>query len=88
MSTTIYYDNIQKLLFRYAELVQQSNSLGLSNETVNAENLFCVFLNKAFAWELINANEDVKNQDTFDLIDKKRGIAIQVTSNKKLFCKT
>lgn len=87
MSTTIYYDNIQKLLFRYADLVEQSNSLGLSNETVNAENLFCEFLNKAFGWKLINANEVVKNQDTFDLIDKRKGIAIQVTSNKNYFAK-
>lgn len=82
MSTTIYYDNIQKLLFRYADLVEQSNLLGLSNETVNAENLFCEFLNKAFGWKLVNANEEVRNQDSFDLIDKRRGIAIQVTSNK------
>ncbi len=68
MSTTIYYDNIQKLLFRYADLVEQSNSLGLSNETVNAENLFCEFLNKAFGWKLINGNEDVRNQDTLSLM--------------------
>ena len=87
MSTTIYYDNIQKLLFRYADLVEQSNSLGLSNETVNAENLFCEFLNKAFGWKFINANEDVRNQDTFDLIDKRKGIAIQVTSNKNYSAK-
>ncbi|WP_153797821.1 ATP-binding protein [Foetidibacter luteolus] len=82
MSVTIYYDNLQKLLFRYSDLVEHSNSLGLSNEAVNAENLFCSFLNKAFGWKLINANEQKKNQDSFDLIDKRRGIAIQVTSNK------
>lgn len=82
MSTTIFFNNLQKHLFRYADLVEHSNSLGLSNEAVDAEDLFCVFLNKAFRWNLINANASKKNQETFDLIDAKKGIVVQVTSNK------
>ncbi len=82
MSSTIFFNNLQKHLFRYADLVEHSNSLGLSNEAVDAEDLFCVFLNKAFGWNLTNANESKKNQETFDLIDAKEGIVIQVTSNK------
>lgn len=58
MSTTIFYNNLQRHLFRYADLVEHSNSLGLSNEAIDAEDLFCTFLNKAFRWNLINANEN------------------------------
>jgi hypothetical protein len=76
MSSTIYYTNLQRLLFLYADLVEQSNSLGLSNDDVNAENLFTVFLNKAFGWKLVNANQYRINQDSFDLIDNRNGIAI------------
>lgn len=82
MASLNFYSNIQRLLFLYADLVEQSNSLGLSNETVDAENLFCAFLNKAFDWNLKNANELKKNQDSFDLIDNRKGLAVQVTSNK------
>jgi|GEM_PF-1390535 len=82
MALTIYYKNIQKHLFLYADLVEQSNSLGLFDETVTAENLFCAFLNKAFGWKLINANELKNNQDSFDLIDQGKGLVIQITSNK------
>ncbi len=78
----MYYNNLQRLLFQYRALVEQSNSLGLLNDAVNAENLFAAFLNKAFGWKLINANRYRLNQYSFDLIDKKNGIAAQVTSNK------
>jgi hypothetical protein len=54
MSTTIFFNNLQKHLLRYADLVEHSNSLGLSNEAVDAEDLFCIFLNKAFGWNLTN----------------------------------
>ncbi|MFT4154587.1 SMEK domain-containing protein [Parafilimonas sp.] len=70
------------LLFLYADLVEQSNSLGLSNDAVDSENLFCAFLNQAFGWKLINANEPRQNQESFDLIDKRRNLLVQVTSNK------
>jgi hypothetical protein len=82
MSSAIYIDNIESYLFRLADLIEHSNSLNRSNRTVDAENLFCVLLNTAFGWELVNANEKTSNQDTFDLIDKKNNLAIQVTSNK------
>lgn len=82
MPSHTYYSNLQRYLFQYADLVEQSNSLGLSNDAVDAENLFCAFLNQAFSWNLVNSNESTKNQDSFDLIEHQKGIAIQVTSNK------
>jgi len=82
MGTSIYYGNLQRQLFTYKELVEQSNSLNLSNDAINAENLFCYFLNEVFGWNLINANKEISNQNSFDLIDKKKGIVVQVTSNK------
>ena len=82
MSTVPFYSDIQRYFFIYADVVAHSNSLGLSNETKDAEDFFCEFLNKAFGWNLVNANDEKKNQDSFDLDDKEEGIAIQVTSNK------
>lgn len=82
MAYSIYLKNIQRLLFLYTDLVEQSNSMGLFDDAVTAENFFCSFLNTAFGWNLTNANELKTNQDSFDLIDKRKGLAIQVTSNK------
>jgi hypothetical protein len=87
MNSTIYYKNIQILLFQFADIVAHSNSLGLSDQAMHAENLFCAFLNTAFGWQLVNTNETNKNQDSFDLFDKRSGIAIQVTSNKNYAAK-
>lgn len=82
MSSAIVYSNIQRYLFIYASLVEQSNSLGLANDAIAAENLFCEFLNKVFSWNLVNANEIKRNQCSFDLIDSGNRIVVQVTSNR------
>jgi hypothetical protein len=50
------------LLFRYTDIAENSNSLSLSDEATDAENVFCKFFNKAFGWQPINANEEKKNQ--------------------------
>ncbi|MBN8857706.1 MAG: SMEK domain-containing protein [Sphingobacteriales bacterium] len=80
---SLFYSNLQKSLFRYAELVEHSNSLGLSEDAIDAENLFCAFLNQAFGRKLANANEDNKNQHSFDLANKKQNLVVQVTSNRQ-----
>lgn len=82
MATPVYYKNIQRQLFLYANLVQQSNSIGLSDESIHAENFICNLLNTTFNWKLKNANPGNKNQDSFDLFDKSRKLYVQVTSNK------
>lgn len=82
MSSAIHLDNIENYLFRLTDLIESSNSINRNNRTVDAENLFCVLLNLAFGWKLVNANEKKSNQDSFDLIDIKRNLHVQVTSNK------
>lgn len=82
MATPVYYKNIQRQLFLYVDLVEQSNSIGLSDESIHAENFICHLLNTIFGWKLKNANTAKKNQDSFDLIDKSRRLFVQVTSNK------
>jgi hypothetical protein len=87
MATPVYYKNIQRLLYLYADIVEQSNSIGLSDETIHAEDFFCHLLNKIFKWKLTNANRLKKNQDSFDLIQSSKGIYVQVTSNKNYSAK-
>lgn len=82
VSANIYHDNIKKYLFQLTDLIEDDNSLGLTNRATLAENLFCPILNKTFGWNLVNANEEKFNQDSFDLVDKKNKIYVQVTSNK------
>lgn len=82
MSTTTYFDNIQKYLHQYVDLIESSNSLGLTDKTVHAENIFAEIMNITFEWNLKNANQVNKNQDSFDLIDEQNSVYVQVTSNK------
>ena len=82
MSSTTYYENIQKYLFLYADLLEQSNGVGLTDKAVHAENLFAHILNIVFKWSLENANEDNIVQDSFDLHDINEKVYVQVTSNK------
>lgn len=82
MNATIYNSNIRTWLHRLVEEIQLANSLNLHNDAVQAENFFCDFLNRVFGWKLTNANQESFNQDTFDLVDKRRKIYVQVTSTK------
>lgn len=82
MSSPIYFSNITKYFQQYADIVESLNSFGLTDESIHAENLFIEILNSVFGWQLKNANEFIKNQSSFDLIDKKRFIYVQVTANK------
>ena len=83
MSQSTYFDNIQKYMFLYTGLISNSNSLGLTDKSVNAENVFKQFLNIVFDWNLENENAKSLNQDSFDLFDRSKNIYVQVTSNKK-----
>jgi hypothetical protein len=83
MSSINYYENIQKYLFIYAAMLGQSNSVGLTDKSVHAENLFSHILNIIFKWSLENANEANVVQDSFDLRDVNEQVYVQVTANKK-----
>jgi hypothetical protein len=82
MSSINYYENIQKYLFIYAAMLEQSNGVGLTDKAVHAENLFAHILNIIFKWSLKNANEGNVVQDSFDLRDLNDRVYVQVTANK------
>ncbi|WP_312824795.1 SMEK domain-containing protein [Epilithonimonas sp.] len=82
MSSEVFFDGILKYLVQYSEVISTNNSLGLTDKALNAENIFLNILNLSFGWNLVNANEEKSNQDSFDLYDVKKGVYVQVTSNK------
>lgn len=82
MNSVIYNESIRTWLFTLTEKIQQANSLNLLNDAVQAENFFCAFLGRVFGWKLVNANEESLNQETFDLVDRRKKIYVQVTSTK------
>jgi len=83
MSKPEYFQNITKYLLSYVAHLEYTNSLGLSDYTIFAENSFKDILNKIFGWNLVNANFIKKNQSSYDLLCEKNGVFVQVTSNKK-----
>lgn len=83
MSKPEYFQNITKYLINYVAHLEYTNSLGLSDYTIFAENSFKDILNKIFGWNLVNANFIKKNQSSYDLLCEKNGVFVQVTSNKK-----
>lgn len=83
MSKPEYFQNITKYLNNYIAHLEYTNSLGLSDYTIFAENSFKDILNKIFSWNLVNANVLKKNQKSYDLLCTENKIYIQVTSNKK-----
>ncbi|MWB95021.1 SMEK domain-containing protein [Flavobacterium sp. GA093] len=82
MSSSTFYDNIQRNLLLYSMELEMSNSSGLSSTSVHAENVFLRLFNMIFGWELVNGNAEKMNQNGYDLIDLKRNLYIQITANK------
>ncbi|AYM99185.1 SMEK domain-containing protein [Chryseobacterium sp. 3008163] len=82
MSSPAYFHNIKTYLFNFADELGYSNSVGLGDLNIFAENLSKNLLNEIFGWELINANEKKRNQRSYDLVSESRGIYIQVTADK------
>ena len=74
MSSSIFYDNIQRNLLLYSMELEMSNSSGQSSTSVHAENVFLRLFNMIFRWELVNGNADKMNQNGYDLIDLKRNL--------------
>jgi hypothetical protein len=82
MSLPDYFHNIRTYLFAYADHLNYTNSVGLGDYNIFAENLFKDLLNVLFDWNLINANSQKRNQKSYDLVSKSKNIYIQVTANK------
>jgi len=82
MSINTLFENIHKKFISYETYLTNSNSLGLTNESIFAENHMQFLLNIIFDWNLINANSIKKNQAGYDLVDVNNKIYIQVTADK------
>ena len=68
-------------LMRLDQKFQTNKALRHLSANIELETFFRDLLNLIFGWSLTNANWSAQmNQDSFDLLDVKRGIAIQVTS--------
>lgn len=83
MNSQLYTTNIPNFLHNLASLIKTKNSLNLTDAGIHAEDLFCAILNKAFKWNLVNANRTTLNHDSFDLEDRENEIYIQVTANQE-----
>jgi hypothetical protein len=76
---------IKTYLSRFETYVRISNLNGEFDINKYSENFLIPLLNSAYGWELENLNfSDQKNAKSLDLIDQKRKIGIQVTSDHSI----
>lgn len=80
----INLDKIQKYLMNIESDIQTNNYCRFYDINIISESFCCDLLNKSFELDLENTNLFKKNQKAIDLVDKKSGIAIQITSEKSL----
>lgn len=76
--------NIEKYLIYIESDIQTNNYCGFYDINIISESFCCDILNISFGLDLENTNLFKRNQKAIDLVDKKRGIAIQITSEKSL----
>lgn len=80
----INLNKIQKYLINIESDIQTNNYCRFYDINVISESFCCDLLNKSFELNLENTNLFKRNQKAIDLVDKKRGIAIQITSERNL----
>lgn len=80
----INLDKIQKYLMNIESDIQTNNYCRFYDINIISESFCCDLLNKSFELNLENTNLFKRNQKAIDLVDKKSGIAIQITSEKSL----
>ena len=80
----INLNKIQKYLMNIESDIQTNNYCRFYDINVISESFCCDLLNKSFELNLENTNLFKRNQKAIDLVDKKRGIAIQITSERNL----
>lgn len=76
--------NIEKYLIYIESDIQTNNYCRFYDINIISESFCCDLLNISFGLDLENTNLFKRNQKAIDLVDKKRGIAIQITSEKSL----
>ncbi len=81
MTRRDYITRINDLNSFHTILVINNTKAGLNDIARHAENLLIPILKRVLHYNLENANLFQKNHPAVDLIDKKKGIAFQVSAN-------
>jgi len=80
--------NLEETLTTYLAFletsIKHSNSLGRTNKNIDAEGLYMDMLNITHGHNLIKASSERVNFAAADLIDRKRRLAVQITSDNNL----
>lgn len=71
---------ISELLARFKAQVNILNAGSLFDVNVISEDFLIPLLNEIYDYELVNANQNIKNYPGIDLIDEKNKIGFQITS--------
>lgn len=78
-------DDVHLMLSIFAVCTMMQNGVSFFNINHHAEDLYCQLLNalhKNKGWKLENANVMTLNQNGYDLVDKNKGIYVQVTAER------
>lgn len=80
MKDAIYIEQTTLLLHAFAEAVKTLGKINLHDDNIHAEYFFRDFLNKLYGWNLVDANDEKKNEPGIDLKDEERTLMVQVSS--------
>ena len=72
---------IKKKLIEIHSTVEIDKKFNLQDVNIKAEEIFRRVLNATYSWNLIDANQKIKNFPAIDLIDESEEIVLQVTSS-------
>ncbi|HCQ6598911.1 TPA: SMEK domain-containing protein, partial [Klebsiella pneumoniae] len=79
MKNEVLLKKLTDLLSTHAYTMKNLTAIGLNDGAVLSEDLYLKIGNNLFGISLTNTNINKINQDTIDLYDEKKSIAIQVT---------
>jgi hypothetical protein len=82
LEQTTMLDEIRKGFSVFQNYIGMGGKLNKNDANVDAEDFVASVLNTLNSWELVNTNKGVANTACIDLIDKKRRIGVQVSSQK------
>lgn len=70
----------KELMIRLERWIAADKFVRHQNGNIEVEYVLCSILNLVYGWQLTNANGLLgRDQDSFDLVDEEKGIAVQVT---------
>lgn len=80
MRDAIYIEQTTLLLHAFAGAVKTLGKINLHDDNIHAEYFFRDFLNKLYGWNLVDANDERKNEPGIDLKDEERTLMVQVSA--------